>query len=399
MRTMRLVAIAALAVWLAACTTVPDLAHGDAPDPERIPDGESRLLLVDVSEDGKLVCPGVNKRPVPCTERIERVRRWLGTESTTAPIVVFVHGWHHNASDEDENLRGFKKFLSKLEQRRRQAGVEYPQVNGIYVGWRGDEWEFVGPEWIQFLDFPTIWSRKDASVLVGEGGLRTLISALREDYPNRVLIVAGHSLGASAIFHAVKPDLHLSVESGQEFILMNPAISEREFDAVATRVRTAARAARSRNRANLSRTHRVLMVLQALGDRAIGTLYALAFPGVPVGFDDDKRTHHARMCESDCPAPPGASSAEEGLFEDPGCYQRLPAEAEPSMVITAITRNGTCEPQMDNPVWIVTGDAAVSRDHNDIFNDPQAAALAAHAEGAIAEAERRLAVRASLQLE
>lgn len=399
MRTMRLIAIVALAVGLVACTTIRDLAHGDEPDPKRIPGGESRLLLVDVREDGELVCPGVDKHPVPCTERLERVRHWLSTESTTAPIVVFVHGWHHNASHDDENLKGFKAFLLKLEDRRRQAGVEHPAVDGIYVGWRGDAWEFAGPKWIQFLDFPTIWLRKAASVRVGEGGLRTLVSALRAEYPGRVLIVAGHSLGASAIFHAVKLDLHLSVESGQEFILMNPAVSEQEFDALATRVRAAVRAARSESRVEQFRKHRVLMVLQALDDWAIGTLYAWAFPGVPVGFDDDKRTHNARMCESDCPQPSSASSAEDGRFEDPGCYHRLPGETEPAMVITAITRSGTCEQQMDNPVWVVTGEAAVSRDHNDIFNDPQAAALAAHIERAIVHAERRLALRALPQLD
>lgn len=100
-----------------------------------------------------------------------------------------------------------------------------------------------------------------------------------------------------------------------------------------------------------------------------------------------------------CPTPLSMDSVLNGLFESPACYYRLPNDTEPAMVITAITRDGACQPQMENPVWVVTGEAAVSRDHNYIFNDPLAAALAAHVDRAIVSAQKRLALRASLQLD
>lgn len=54
------------------------------------------------------------------------------------------------------------------------------------------------------------------------------------------------------------------------------------------------------------------------------------------------------------------------------------------------TETEGCIHQMRDSIWVVTGEDAVSKDHNDIFTSIQANALAAHLVEAIKSAETRL---------
>lgn len=49
-------------------------------------------------------------------------------------IVVFVHGWRHNASVCDENVTCFREILAALAD---AASQSRRPVIGIYLGWRG----------------------------------------------------------------------------------------------------------------------------------------------------------------------------------------------------------------------------------------------------------------------
>lgn len=370
---------------LTGCVTVPDRAFGVSAGPMPVPGSGSEMLVVDVDERGALACPDPDGVPVPCKTRLERMERWLASESTTAPVVVFVHGWHHNGAEEDTNRQGFEKFLADLEAERKAAGVANPDVDGIYVAWRGDQWQFLLPDSLQTLDFPTIWPRKNVSLQVGANGLREVIASLRTNHPKRPVIVAGHSLGASAVFHAVKDDLETVMQDGFEFLMMNPAVSETEFDDLSNRIESRFSLMLSNDPANraaiLSRYWRKVMVLQALGDMAVGIWYDLAFSGTPIGFSKDWQTHHARVCETDCPPEPPS---------DESCYRRIPLKGTPAMVIMATGPESACVQQMKRPIWVVTGEAAVSQDHNDIFKGIQASALAAHVAESIRIAEERI---------
>jgi len=373
---------------LASCRTVPDRAYAGTSEPVHLGSG-SELFLIDVRQDGELSCAGENG-PMPCNTRLERMDKWLRDESTEPPIILFVHGWHHNGDPGDKNLKGFRDFLVNLENRRRASGALHPEVDGIYVAWRGDSKQLLGPSWLQTLDFPTIYSRKRASIAVGSGGLKQIIEQLKT-YQHRAVVVMGHSLGASAVFYAVKNELDEPTLDGYEFIMMNPAVAEREFDDLRndliSRRNVESADAGVSLQLNFQRHRRRLMVLQALGDSAVGWAYKIAFAGTPVGFSG-RQTHNASVCTDDCPPPP------QDMIHT--CYQRLPFDSTPAMLITAKGSKPECYDQMNKEIWVVTGKAAVSKSHNDIFNGIQADALAAQVEQDIITAKTRMQLKASL---
>ena len=49
-----------------------------------------------------------------------------------AYVVVFIHGWHHDAAPGDANVQAFHRALASVKRWRPQA-----DVRGIYIGWRG----------------------------------------------------------------------------------------------------------------------------------------------------------------------------------------------------------------------------------------------------------------------
>jgi len=64
--------------------------------------------------------------------------------------VVFVHGWKHNASAEDENVASFRKLLPKVAKM-----TPTRRVIGVYVGWRG-----LSIDWGDWLTNISYWDRK-----------------------------------------------------------------------------------------------------------------------------------------------------------------------------------------------------------------------------------------------
>ena len=55
-------------------------------------------------------------------------------------IVVFVHGWKHDARSDDDNLGNFQRVLDLTvgqEAGRATGGIARRPVLGVFVGWRG----------------------------------------------------------------------------------------------------------------------------------------------------------------------------------------------------------------------------------------------------------------------
>jgi hypothetical protein len=142
--------------------------------------------------------------------------------SSSTFVVVFVHGWHHNAKSTDRNMQEFGNWLSRLSGQlsrpnRRAARQELTgspefRLIGIYVGWRGRS--LPGR-----LDYFTMWWRKAAAERVGDGDLSEFLERLQRIYlranaysrylqnPGRTpvmgLITVGHSFGGAAVLKAV----------------------------------------------------------------------------------------------------------------------------------------------------------------------------------------------------
>lgn len=149
-------------------------------------------------------------------KQLETLTRFLDeqakVENKDMLIVLFAHGWLHNASpcDTDSHcFRGLLERLSLLEDwntdgtRRTEPRV----VVGVYVGWRGKSSD------IPLLKRLTFWTRKAAAQRVGNGGVNHLVSTLNQvrshQNPKRKpgktrLILLGHSFGGKVLYSGIK---------------------------------------------------------------------------------------------------------------------------------------------------------------------------------------------------
>lgn len=244
------------ALWLAGCTILPH-------EPWRLPiDAKTGTVLPPADDDGKVL----NLTEVQTEPELVGQRTWERYENfdlahveltdngdawhrqqvrdvldqvrkqafkTGATIVVYAHGWHHNARPKDENVHDFRSVLDSLS---RQSGRglycsnEKPterntRLIGIYVGWRG--------EWTEHSigKYLTFWTRKKAAHRAG--GARDLqyrdrdpkvtppsvafLQDLHDIYTEAnesrkpgekrsftTLTTVGHSMGGALLFSAVQ---------------------------------------------------------------------------------------------------------------------------------------------------------------------------------------------------
>lgn len=183
---------------------------------------------------------------------VEHIR--MVAENRGAVIIAFVHGWNHNASEGDNNVACFQEMLkaASLIQRANHPGRpdEARAVVGVYLGWRGLVFDPVD------LNVAlTFWNRIETADRIGVRGdmLRTLLAMRELRYTvgaeKSRLIVAGHSMGARALFSALSPfykeyvfrpdsssDTHpqwdVSTSFGDLVVLINPAFSATDYNSI-----------------------------------------------------------------------------------------------------------------------------------------------------------------------
>jgi hypothetical protein len=141
-------------------------------------------------------------------------------------VILFIHGWHHNADATDPNYRDFATQLAAMDLRLNAPGVQRARshafsnattrVVGIYIGWRGRSLPSA-------LDYLTMWWRKSAAERVGDGDVREFILRLQRLYlnvnsihdgepPYRMgLITFGHSFGAQVLIKSLGATLERSL--------------------------------------------------------------------------------------------------------------------------------------------------------------------------------------------
>lgn len=154
-------------------------------------------------------------------------------------LMVFIHGWHHNAKKDDPNLVNFRQSLEQLQgrldgadyadARKRLKLKEDIQVIGLYVGWRGRSLPGI-------LDYATFWTRKSAAERVGDGDLREFLSKLQKLYIKRNenpagsdgtfmgLVTVGHSFGGQVLFKAVSGSLERDLMDAMARGTTDPAL-------------------------------------------------------------------------------------------------------------------------------------------------------------------------------
>lgn len=138
-------------------------------------------------------------------------------------LIVFIHGWHHNAYNNDCNVLQFRTMLKKASDRYEEefkngqghGDIRHERrVVGVYVGWRGESLDAPGLKYLTFLD------RRFTAEHVAKGEVRELFAALHKlendvngtekpkdlKDPRRHKLrsmVIGHSFGGLIAFHGV----------------------------------------------------------------------------------------------------------------------------------------------------------------------------------------------------
>src|SRR5215510_12034588 len=216
-RLSRLVTSLICTIVLGACYG----NHPNQPDPKTFQSSRSTasLSVVEVNDRGNFWY--ANQAISAIDTVLDRAHKG------NTVVVLFVHGWGHDARTRDQNLVCFSHTLESLSQRlnKSRGGVTLSggstpsptfSVVGIYVGWRGKSLP-EGP-WITSVltRFPTFWARKGIAGKVGRGDLRAFVERLGGIYdsinygPVRPtattrfsLVTVGHSFGGQALFPAV----------------------------------------------------------------------------------------------------------------------------------------------------------------------------------------------------
>jgi len=161
-------------------------------------------------------------------------------------MLVFVHGWKHNAAFDDPNVLEFRKMLRRVHKLEYLASKKENRparkVAGTYLAWRGQSAPGV-------LSSVTFWDRKNVANTVGHGALTEFLLQLEnvqiahlEKEKGRAaqtkLIVIGHSFGGQIVYSALSQiflDRFVDLEGappqtfGDLVILVNPAFEAARF--------------------------------------------------------------------------------------------------------------------------------------------------------------------------
>ncbi len=191
--------------------------------------------------------------------------RELADKHEGISLFVYVHGWKHNASADDDNVQEFRDALLATDlvekaTAKDNPGVQPRKVVGIYVGWRGRSMDLGEP-----LNSLSFWDRKFTAQHVAEGSARELFARLRGfqrtenrkskgERPKVRAILIGHSFGGLILFNAISGSLIEALTSeddwgegggpvarfGDMVVLINPAFEATRYSPlhrVATRRR------------------------------------------------------------------------------------------------------------------------------------------------------------------
>ncbi len=162
----------------------------------------------------------VHGRPSQLSRAVDLIEKARKMDPATL-VLVFVHGWKHNAAGsdkepEDTNITGFKAVLWRIHQE-----YQHP-VLGVYVAWRGG---LVSPDWPVAQQF-SYFNREAAAIRVGNTSLTDALVELSdavhggpppvsESSRSRIVMI-GHSFGALVLERALSQATIMYLEKQYE---------------------------------------------------------------------------------------------------------------------------------------------------------------------------------------
>lgn len=187
------------------------------------------LTFIEFTERGNLFNRGCLKKVYQLVEREILESRGRGGLA----LVVYIHGWKHNASPNDKNVQDFRRMLAGFPQTGQRAlsddvqralpyqyrldggKTEARTVVGIYIGWRGA----VLGDWMpHFLENLSYWDRKSTAEEIGKGGVTEVLLSLgrlarcghselatrcSSEEQENIFLTIGHSFGAAIVVAAM----------------------------------------------------------------------------------------------------------------------------------------------------------------------------------------------------
>lgn len=155
--------------------------------------------------------------------QLEAIQRYLkpatGAPPTTPLLVlVYVHGWHHNAdtsqTEETANVVKFDYLLARAVDSLKRTGHENYHVLGIYVGWQGEQTRVPVASLLSIGERAAVADaigKPQASDGATEGRLRDslqkIANGMRNRHDDSRMIVIGHSLGGRILSRAFMSEL------------------------------------------------------------------------------------------------------------------------------------------------------------------------------------------------
>ena len=186
------------------------------------------LAFIEFDDQGEPWAPSQLERTIRLIENANR-------DGKRCVVMLFVHGWHNDASKREDrkrenNVEGFKRLLDQTQKLLHRQGHAPDEVSliGVYLGWRGRSTD------VGFLKPFTFYSRREAGQRVA--GVSTTeaiqrVMAAAKQNPRSAGIVIGHSFGGMIVERALMQSLigH-TIDRGEEIvpladlvILVNPA--------------------------------------------------------------------------------------------------------------------------------------------------------------------------------
>ena len=342
-------------------------------------------------------------------------RLYAANRDNGLSLVVFIHGWHHNAEARDANVSDFRLLLRDLAiaERGRKlsepaAPVQGPRVVGVYVGWRGESITVPG------LRQATFWERKKTAERVAQGSVREFFARMdflrdrsRDTHGKRNvrMLTIGHSFGGLITFESLSSEfIRAAVRStgddyvsrlGDLVVLVNPALEGARYEPLMV--------AGQRMTGVKPDQLPVAIVATSIADDATGILFPLArrvstifetTPGAEgdaivkaVGHNERYTTHRLTVCDKDdaactsaCRVPRAqtrqtTAEVRQKLAQDIGDEYRLMrgigqrgfGGTEYLCDELKLESTANWVPKA-NPFWVVSTTSDVMSNHNDIFN-------------------------------
>lgn len=281
----------------------------------------------------------------------------MRADQLDAIILVFVHGWKHDARSNDANLTSFRELLVQAVQHEQAIagpGRARP-VLGIFVGWRG--LTSYGPTGL--VADATFLRRQAAGQRVAFGSARELFGRLRH-YRNAradqggspLLVLAGHSFGGMIVYSALAQSLieaasdpagRLDSRFADLVLLVNPAIEGARYLPVHDLME------KPDYRARVTPQLPLFVCVQADNDEAVGTWFPIG--NARNGVEEDAIGDLEKRCITHAIG-----------FIDEFATHRLDAQTTAGPAVLSPPA-----PETISPFWVVRANPAVIDGHGGIW--------------------------------